>query len=229
MSQNKPANSPAENQLLALLREHPDVLLQHPEVLQDLQLPIENGEVISLAQRQTRQLRDRNQILEKKLEKLTHIAASNERLLSRLHRLNLKLMSIDSVTDFLNALEQRLAEDFQTHKLAIALLPEIELNIDHPLLTSSNNNDPAWQELLTLKKPHCGRLTRAKCQALFGDNTQAVASVAVVPLSGLGLLAVGSDDAERFYPGMGTLFLSLLGETVAWRLQDEHHSQRRSA
>ena len=31
-------------------------------------------------------------------------------------------------------------------------------------------------------------------------------------VSGIGLIAIGSADSHRFYPGMGTLFLRWIGE-----------------
>ena len=40
-----------------------------------------------------------------------------------------------------------------------------------------------------------------------------------VPEVGIGLLAMASEDAQRFYPEMGTLYLQRLGETVAAALQ----------
>ena len=36
----------------------------------------------------------------------------------------------------------------------------------------------------------------------------------LLPLPGLGMLAVGSTDANRFFPGMGTLFLRMMGEAL---------------
>ena len=36
-----------------------------------------------------------------------------------------------------------------------------------------------------------------------------------MPIDGVGMLAVGSHDANRFHPGMGTVFLKLIGEAIA--------------
>ncbi|KOB08525.1 hypothetical protein AE923_10470, partial [Xanthomonas arboricola] len=41
----------------------------------------------------------------------------------------------------------------------------------------------------------------------------------LLPLPGIGLIAVGSSDANRFYPGMGTLFLRMMGESLGVALQ----------
>ncbi|MNW12729.1 hypothetical protein D3C71_2104950 [compost metagenome] len=46
-----------------------------------------------------------------------------------------------------------------------------------------------------------------------------VSSTALLPLSGVGLIAVGSHDSNRFYPGMGTLFLRMMGESLVVGLQ----------
>jgi len=37
----------------------------------------------------------------------------------------------------------------------------------------------------------------------------------LMPVAGVGVIAVGSRDGNRFFPGMGTLFLRLMGENFA--------------
>ncbi len=76
----------------------------------------------------------------------------------------------------------------------------------------------------------CGRLNRNKLDFLFGQRAQWVQSTALIPLGDDGLMAVGSSDPARFYPGMGTLFLDLLATVVTSRLAtEEPRAQRRSA
>jgi uncharacterized protein YigA (DUF484 family) len=44
------------------------------------------------------------------------------------------------------------------------------------------------------------------------------------------MMAIGSSDPARFYPGMGTLFLDLLAEVISTRLAHPGRTaQRRSA
>ena len=44
------------------------------------------------------------------------------------------------------------------------------------------------------------------------------------------MMAIGSSDAARFYPGMGTLFLNLLANVISSSLINrEEEEQRRSA
>ena len=50
---------------------------------------------------------------------------------------------------------------------------------------------------------------------MFGARVGEVASAVLLPVDGVGMLAVGSQDANRFHPGMGTVFLKLIAEAVA--------------
>ena len=54
---------------------------------------------------------------------------------------------------------------------------------------------------------------------LYGVRAEEVQSTALLPLPGVGLIAVGSRDANRFFPGMGTLFLRMMGESLATALK----------
>ena len=64
----------------------------------------------------------------------------------------------------------------------------------------------------------CGRLNHNKRDHFFGSRAQWVQSMVLVPMGKDGMLAIGSSDPARFYPGMGTLFLDLLANVVISRL-----------
>ena len=216
-------------QVQEYLRRHPDFLRKHPKVLSQLNLPGEDQGTTSLLQRQTRMLRERNDQLEQRLNELTRIADENEKLLTRFHHLNLALTSTATTQAFLDLLDERLTREFEASSNSIVLRGELEPPLAHPMLRSAaDGNEQTLKRLLGLKHPECGRLTRAKVECLFGGPRE-VGSAAVVPLPRVGLLAIASDDAQRFVPDMGVLFLRLLGETVAWRLQQTVNSERRRA
>ena len=79
----------------------------------------------------------------------------------------------------------------------------------------------------------CGRLNESKLEFLFGSKARWVQSTALIPLGEKGadgMMAIGSSDETRFYPGMGTLFLDLLANVISATLTgDEAEDQRRSA
>jgi hypothetical protein len=65
-------------------------------------------------------------------------------------------------------------------------------------------------------------LTSQQTRYLFDDAAAQIASTALVPLGGFdwkGLMGIGSRDHRRFHPGMGTLFLSRIGELISHALQ----------
>ena len=74
---------------------------------------------------------------------------------------------------------------------------------------------PVFSEFLKRAEPLCGRLQQDKLDSLFGTRVGEVASAVLLPVDGVGMLAVGSEDANRFHPGMGTVFLKLIAEAVA--------------
>ena len=74
---------------------------------------------------------------------------------------------------------------------------------------------PRLREVLGRGEPVCGRLDADQLAFLFGDRAADVRSAVLVPVPQAGLIAVGSLDANRFHPGMGTMFLKLIGDAVA--------------
>jgi uncharacterized protein len=66
--------------------------------------------------------------------------------------------------------------------------------------------------------PQCGPAAGNPFVSWFGEAAEHVRSVALVPLgqtAAFGLLALGSEDARRFFPEMGTLYLRRIGELCA--------------
>ncbi|MDN5882895.1 MAG: DUF484 family protein, partial [Nitrosospira sp.] len=75
-----------------------------------------------------------------------------------------------------------------------------------------------FESIMSGGKPQCGVLDPQQWTYLFGDQGQTIASGVLVPLNGdgwSGVMAIGSDDAERFHPGMGVELLSNLGEILS--------------
>ena len=75
------------------------------------------------------------------------------------------------------------------------------------------------QDILSAGEPVCGRLHPDKTALLYGTRAEDVQSSALLSLPGVGLVALGSRDPNRFFPGMGTLFLRMMGEALAAGLQ----------
>ena len=224
---------PTAEEVARYLEQNPDFFQSQPDALLSVQLPHESGDAVSLIERQVDQLRERNEKLTAQLNQLIKVATDNEALMQRLHDLTLELMSMGDLASFFDRLSEVLLEEFEADILNITLFErEIQAGEDTPLF-QVDREDPDLQPLraqLDKGESSCGRLNRAKLDFLFRKRAQWVQSTALVPIGEQGLLAIGSSDPARFYPGMGTLFLDLLARVIDHRLLlEEPEQQRRSA
>jgi uncharacterized protein YigA (DUF484 family) len=205
-------------EVASYLRRHPEFLNEFPDLALALVLPREQGQAASLASYQLDVLRDKNRELNRRLHELIEIAHENQLLMVRVHTLTLALMRATSLPETLNAVVAALTEDFNTDLVRIVLFrAEGELPVAEWLLVEIDGPGamPAFAEFLKRGEPLCGRLQQDKLDALFGSRVGEVASAVLLPVDGVGMLAVGSQDANRFHPGMGTVFLKLIAEAVA--------------
>jgi uncharacterized protein YigA (DUF484 family) len=215
------------------LRQNPDFLEKQPALLRHLELSHSSGPAISLIERQVQYLRQQNEALELQHNQLIQVAADNEKLMHRLHQLTLELMSMGDLPSFFDLLSEALLTEFKADILNITLFElKIEANAKTPIF-HIRRDDPEIQQFedyLEKGQSVCGRLNRNKRDYLFGNRAQWVQSMVLVPMGKDGMLAVGSSDPARFYPGMGTLFLDLLADVVTSRLAlEEPQKQRKSA
>lgn len=204
------------------LRRHPGFLQQFPDLALSLVVPREEGSAASLASYQLEVLRDKNRELARRLQELFANAEENERLSVRTHQLTLALMRQSSAADTLCAMAASLAEDFDGDLVRMVLLHRVEgleraywwqqLDIDDKRL------EP-FRDCLADGEPLCGRLQPEKHALLYGVQADQVQSSALLSVPGVGLVAVGSGNPNRFFPGMGTLFLRMMGESLVTALK----------
>ena len=200
----------------AYLRSNPDFFEHNLDLLAYLKLPHPSGSAISLVERQVDLLRQQNRSLENKLMELVDIARDNQRVTDHLHSLAKALVEAQSLSDVVNVAQDVLRQQFGMDFATIHFFAGI--SDDAELLISDHHRTAHFADFLSTGRPLCGRLSEGQVQNLFGDNASQVASSALVPLHGmqeLGVLALGSVDAERFHPGMGVFFLDQLGALLS--------------
>ncbi|MFC7300562.1 DUF484 family protein [Cognatiluteimonas weifangensis] len=210
------------HEVAAWLRRHPKFLQQFPDLAISMVVPREQGPAASLASYQLEVLRDKNRELSRRLQELFANAQENERLAVRTHQLTLALLRQASAADTLRAMAASLAEDFQGDLVRIVLFDAVAGLDDVDWLQTIAGDDTAlapFRDCLAEGEPLCGRLQPEKNALLYGERAAEVQSSALLPLPGVGLLAVGSREPNRFYPGMGTLFLRMMGEALATALR----------
>lgn len=223
------ANRLNEDDVIEWLASNADFFERHPEVLDSLQLPHETG-ASSLIEVQVTRLRRENHQLRAQLDTLAGIAGENERLMQRLHQLTLEVMTTRSAGEFIERLIDRLAGDFDALSVRLHLLEGHEDLEKIAAVTLHESGVPEWfDNLIEQGRIEFGRFTRAKLEVLFPSRHEDIGSAALVPISGVGLLAIGSGSPERFNPHMGTLFLELLGTTIRHRLEQDRGDERKRA
>ena len=215
------------HEVAAFLRRHPKFLQQFPDLAVSMVVPRENGPAASLASYQLEVLRDKNRELSRRLQELFANAQENERLAVRTHQLTLAMLKQADAAATLRAMAASLAEDFQGDLVRVVMFDAVEGLDDVDWLQVIARGDGRivpFRDCLADGEPLCGRLQPEKNEVLYGDRREEVQSSALMPLvapggaPALGLLAVGSRDPNRFYPGMGTLFLRMMGEALTTAL-----------
>jgi uncharacterized protein YigA (DUF484 family) len=211
------SRAPEAEAVAAYLRAHPEFLQLHPELAASLAIPREAGAATSLTAYQLEVLRDKNRELSRRLQELYATAQENERLTLRTQQLTLALLRAGTPLAALQALVASLIEDFHSDLVRVVLiaqnfeLPAAEWLIERPPQAPELVQ---FAEFLRSTEPLCGRLAPTKMEFLFGAQAAAVQSCALIQMPARGLLAIGSREPNRFYPGMGTLFLRMMGEAL---------------
>lgn len=209
------------HEIATWLRRHPRFLQQFPDLAQSLLVPREDGSAASLASYQVDVLRDKNRELARRLQQLSANAQDNEQLAVRAHQLTLALMRQATAADTLRAMAASLAEDFNGDLVRLVMFSPVEgleANEWLQVIDPADARLQPFRDCLADGEPLCGRLQPAKHALLYGDQADDIQSTALLPLPGIGLVAVGSQDPNRFFPGMGTLFLQMMGEALATAL-----------
>jgi uncharacterized protein YigA (DUF484 family) len=196
------------------LRRHPNFLGQFPDLAASLVVPRDDGKTASLSSYQLEILRDKNRELNHRLHELSVNAQENEKLSQHIHELSLALIRANTPAEVVKTLAACLQEDFVSESVRIiSLSPIADLVAEwYVCMQASDVRLLPFSDCLANGEPICGRLNAEKTQILFGDDAHATQSIALIPISDIGLVAIGSADSHRFYPGMGTLFLRWISE-----------------
>ena len=210
------------------LEANPDFFERYSELLSSLRLPHVSGNAISLVERQVSVLRQKDLKLERKLKELIDVARENDALGAKMHQLTLRLMAAKDFGETLGVIETALRAGFDADLSILVVFGDPKIFAD---VTLGRFFKPIERESASLKpfatflkgnSPRCGQVRDSQRDFLFGQETDEVGSVALVPLgkkSEVGFLAIGSADANRFHPGMSMDFLSRLGDLVAESLK----------
>jgi uncharacterized protein YigA (DUF484 family) len=198
------------------LKEHPEFFEDHAEALSEITIPHPHGgRAIPISERQTLSLREKNRQLEGKLREVIQFGEENDSISEKVHRISVALLGASDLTSVLSVTYLNLREDFAVPNVAVRVWRG---NARHRELPEFKPLDgPSRDFASALASPHCGNHAGVDAAALFGEASAHLKSFTCIPLRDtetFGLLALASEDAQRFYPEMGTLYLKRLGDLV---------------
>src|SRR5216684_2388388 len=198
------------------LRGHPQFFDQHPELLEKIYVPHPHGgRTIPLAERQILALRDKVKLLEGKLGELIRFGEENDAISEKVHRLSVALVGARDFPALAHSLYFHLREDFAVPHVALRVWGKA-VPVDFEEAAAVDDAQRRLGE--SMGAPQCGPAAANPFTPWFREAAEHVRSVALVPLGEtvvFGLLALGSEDPQRFFPGMGTLYLRRIGELCA--------------
>lgn len=207
------------NDVAQFLKANPQFFDQNPQLLESIYVPHPHGgRAIPLIERQLIGLRDKQRLLEAKLAELVRFGEDNDAIGEKVHRLSLALVGAKDFAATAHALYFHLREDFAVPHVALRVWGKSLLD---GTLEGSPVDAALRDQAETMGAPLCGAAEGNPFLPWFKDAQEHIRSIALVPLGQtrvIGMLAMGSEDPQRFYADMGTLYLRRIGELTAGAL-----------
>ncbi len=205
----------SEEQVVAFLKNNPDIFKGHPGLLAELALTHDSSGAISLIERQVQVLRERNILLRRQLNDLLRAARSNDELFANVRTLTLALLDVSAWPELNEVLATHLVVDFDADFVCCHLLRE-QLHLDHVL-----GHPEALPTAVFIRngQPRCLAMRSGELQQVFPmQEHEQDGSAVLLPLalrSCDGCLAIGSRDPQHFLPDMDTLFLGYISDVIS--------------
>ena len=204
-------------QVAIFLKSDPDFFIEHPYLLEVLAVPHDSGGAVSLVERQSSMLREKNKKLTLHLSDFCDAARHNDVQFEKTKRMVLALLDAQSLDDLGDALEESLCRDFYGDATSLILFADRELKVNNRRMMPREMAGLV-EPLMLSNQPSCGNLSAAENHFLFAERAPMIQSAAVIPLvqgETIGLLGIGSYDSDYFQRSQGTMFLSYVGEVLS--------------
>jgi uncharacterized protein YigA (DUF484 family) len=204
------------NDVALYLKDNPNFFEEFADVIAEIFVPHPHGgHAIPIAERQIVTLREKNGELENKLRELVRFGAENDQIGEKLHRSTLALIAAPDLETTLAVLYHSLKEDFGVPHVTSRLWGKVPEQSYLPELAATSQELREYAD--QLNAPYCGPSAPFESRDWF-DAGETMQSFAFLPLRTaytFGLLGLASEDPERFYPGMGTVYLTRLAELAS--------------
>ncbi len=205
-------------QVAEFLRSHPEFFEAHPDVLLNIEVPHPHGgRTVSIPERQLIATREKVRLLESKLAELIRFGEENDALADKVQALTLKLIGARTREQAIDTLYLDMLDTFHIPHIVVRLW-----NVSVPEGVNAAEFQPVASELIqfveAMTSPYVGAHPVYETNLWFGEHAPHLKSYAMIPLKHgnvFGVLLLASENGERFYSGMGTMFLSRIGQLFA--------------
>lgn len=201
------------------LHDHPEFFDQYAEMLTLVTIPDPHtGRAISITEKQLFTLRDKVRTLESKLAELIGFGEENDSISDKVHHLGVALAGAGDMGSVTSALYLHLGGAFAVPYVALRIWGVGSYDADAQEFLDVS---PAAKVFASgLPRPYCGTTAGQESVEWFGAAASQLKSMTQVPLreqggACFGLLIMASEDAHRFYPELGTLYLERIGDMAS--------------
>lgn len=195
-------------ELIDYLESNPNIFQQHPELLELVTLSDSRG-TASLLERQVSMLKERLGQQQSKQSEFFQVARENEQISDAFTKIICQLIGFTNLSEFASEFPQSLRKTFAID----------EVSFKTPQAVSKRTADSeAYDDTtrrLTNQRAVCDDRWPSNIMTLFFGDT--IKSAALIPMripdqqAPIGILALGSTDAERYTNDLGTAHLDRLG------------------
>jgi hypothetical protein len=205
------------NEIAQYLKDHPEFFVQYADLLAQIHIPSPHGDkAISITERQMFTLRDKAKQLEAKLAELIRFGEENDAISDKVHAYSIALAAAADLPAVLRAVYAHLGGAFAVPHVLVRLWPDGVAEATPELEATTEGVRAA---VAALTHPYCGPTAGQETAEWFGESGGHVRSMAQVALRRgddcFGVLLLASEEAHRFYPEMGTLYLERIGGLTA--------------
>lgn len=194
------------DQVTEYLSRHDDFFAHNSDLLLSLRLPHEHKNSVSLFEKQTALMRDREARHHQQITSLIETAKRNDQLLNHTRDLVISLLKTDSLQQVIEQTQHCFVDQF---------------GMDFATLSTFSEMAPGQLEaisgLISARKPVLGTLRQEELNYLFPDHATEIGSAAVYCLRSekeWGLLALAHKDQTYFHSDMDSFFLVFVGDIL---------------
>ena len=193
----------SDSEVLEYLEANPDFFINHPDILEILEIKHASGDATSLIEKQVEIIKEKNLVVSNKLSEFLENAEHNQNLFLKIQKLVLKIISQTNLND--------LAYFVESCKIYF-FAPESSFNLGSEKIITPEIATSVFAELFKANEIALGGLTEENSALIFGAKANVVeGAIGKLKSNKLaGTLALGSSQTGKFPKDSETLFLEFV-------------------